>query len=59
MSRPNFQPNEVVGQGSETQLQVCGNLNKIAWQGKCQYILLEMTLQCLNISIVIVVFLCC
>ena len=30
----NFQPLEVVGSGSETQLQVAENLNKLTWQEK-------------------------
>ena len=33
----NFQPLEVVSRGSETQLQVAGNLNKLAWQDKGLY----------------------
>ena len=34
----NFQPLEVVGRGSETQLQVAENLNKLTQQNQSQVI---------------------
>ena len=34
-----FQPLEIVGRGSETQIQVAENVNKLTYQDKCKYII--------------------